>query len=114
MAKDDYDVIMAKILVYLYARLKGKNKTPEIEFLHPLSKDFPVEEDYFYYTLDEMLESGYIRMHVTRAWGGDIVLRDIDGMKITHKGIEYLRDNSVMRKIANTLPMAAAIFELFQ
>lgn len=114
MAKDDYDVIVAKILVYLYAKLKGKNKTPAVEFIHPLSEDFPISEGYLDYVLDEMAEQGFVRMRQIKAWGGDIVYRDIEGIQITHQGIEYLRDNSAIRKIVDTIPMAAAIFELFQ
>ena len=41
MAKDEYYVIVAKILVYLYAKLKGKNKTPAVEYIHAMSNDFP-------------------------------------------------------------------------
>lgn len=114
MAKDDFAVIMAKILIYLYARLKGKNKIPENKYLHPMSKEFPVNEEYFNYILDEMQENGYIHMNVEKAWGGDVIMRDINGIKITYKGIEYLQDNSKIRKIAKTIPMAASIIELFK
>ena len=38
MARDDYYVIVGKILVYLYARMKGKNKTTPEEYSYPLSK----------------------------------------------------------------------------
>lgn len=114
MAKDDYYVIVAKILVYLYARIKGKNKISSTEYLHPLSEDFPIYEEYFNYVLDEMLAHGYIRMNVIRAWGAGVVMRDIDGIQITQEGIDFLRENSTIRKIVDTIPMAASIYELFQ
>lgn len=60
MAKDDYFTLVAKVLVYLYARLKGKEKTSPAQYLHPMSKDFPVSEDYFDYVLNEMMEHNYI------------------------------------------------------
>lgn len=114
MSKDDYDVLVAKVLVFLYAKLKEKNDTPIVEYIHPLSKDFPVSEDYLNYVLDEMIRNGYITMKTIKAWGGEVVYRNFNTMKITSDGIHYLRDNSTMRKIADTIPMAAAIFELFQ
>lgn len=39
MAKDDYYVIAGKILVYLYAKLKGKNDQKPEEYLHALLKN---------------------------------------------------------------------------
>ena len=114
MAKDDYFVIVAKILVYLYAKLKGKNKVPAVEYIHPLSKDFPISEDYLNMIIDEMAYHGYIKINRFKAWGGEVVLRDIDSIRITQEGIEYLRDNSTMKKLADTIPMAASIYELFQ
>lgn len=114
MAKDDYFTLVAKVLVYLYARLKGKEKTPPAQYLHPMSKDFPVSEDYFDYVLNEMMEHNYIRLDITKAWGGEIVNKDIDNIQITQEGIEYLKDNSTMRKLVNVIPMASEIYELFQ
>lgn len=114
MAKDDYHVLMAKILVYLYAKMKGRKVPPAEEYIHPLSKDFPVREEYLNEVIDGMAEHGFVKLQVVRAWGGDVVLRDVDRMKITLEGVEYLRDNSTIRKIVDTIPMAASIFELFQ
>ena len=47
MAKDDYHVIMCKILIYLYKRLKRKSKVLPEEYLIPLTKYFPIHEEYF-------------------------------------------------------------------
>lgn len=114
MAKDDYFVIVAKILVYLYARLKGKNEIPPEEYIHPMSKEFPISEEYLDTVLDEMYGHGYIRLKTIQSWGEDVVFRDMDGIRITQEGIEYLRDNSTMRKAVDMIPMAASIYELFQ
>lgn len=114
MAKDEYYVIVAKILVYLYAKLKGKNKTPAVEYIHAMSKDFPISEEYLDMVLDEMIDHRYIKMITVKAWGGDVVFRDIDTVRITQEGIDFLRENSTIRKIVDTLPMARSIFELFQ
>ena len=61
-----------------------------------------------------MVNQGFVeRVLITRAWGGDIVLMDISKMRITPAGIDYLRENSVIRKIVEYLPEARTIWELF-
>ena len=42
MAKDDYHVIAAKILVHLYKKYKQKEVDPN--YILPLTKDFPIQE----------------------------------------------------------------------
>lgn len=114
MAKDDYYVIAGKILVYLYARLKGKQNIPPEQFLHGMSKEFPVSEEYFDFVLDEIHDHGYIKMQTVKDWGGETVLRDIDSIRITQEGIDFLSENSKIRKVLKMIPMAASIAELFQ
>ncbi|MCH3961453.1 MAG: hypothetical protein LKF53_02040 [Solobacterium sp.] len=46
MGKDDYDVIVCKILTYLYAVLKNCRKRND-DYLQPMTKDFPIDADYF-------------------------------------------------------------------
>jgi len=105
MAKDDYDRLVCIILTYLYARLKGKaEEKPEV-FLQPMTKDFPVSEDYFFFIIDSLLKEGYINgVTLIRAWGGDII--NISGMseiRITSEGIHYLCENTTMRKVLEWL-----------
>lgn len=115
MAKDDYHVIMCKILIYLYKRLKRKSKVLPEEYLIPLTKDFPIHEEYFFYVLEKMQQHGYIEQIVfVRAWGGDIIDADIEKVRITPEGIDYLRENNTMRELINKLPEAASIISLFQ
>ena len=46
-----------------------------------------------------MYENGLIaNVSVTKTWGGGIVYFDADNMKITLKGLEYLAENSRMKK----------------
>lgn len=115
MAKDDYYVIVCKILIYLYRRLKKKVQTVPEEYLMPLTKDFPIDEEYFQYVLEKMQEKGYIENVIfTRAWGGEIIMFDISKIRITPEGIDYLRNDSTMNKLAKIIPEAASIFSLFQ
>ena len=81
MAKDDYHVIAGKILAYLYAKLKGKSVQKPEEYLHAMSKDFPISEEYFNYVLDEINAHGYIRMTAIKDWSGEVVMRDISSIR---------------------------------
>lgn len=115
MAKDDYHVIVCKILIYLYRRLKKKVQTAPEDYLIPLTKDFPIDEEYLQYVLEKMQEREYIENVVfARAWGGDIVMVDISKIRITPEGIDYLRSDSTMNKLAKIIPEAVSIFSLFQ
>ena len=51
MAKDDYYTIVAKILVFLYKKLQGKEKGSVKEYIIPMTKDFPISEEYFQYVI---------------------------------------------------------------
>ncbi len=110
MTNDDYYTIVAKILVYLYK--KYKQKDIEKDYISPLTKDFPVKEEQLMETISMMIEQGLIKCTCTKAWGG-IVMIDYNSLKITPAGIDYLQDNSKIRKICETLIEAKSIWELF-
>lgn len=117
MAKDDYFTMVAKILVYLYRKLKHKTTLIVDEYLQPNTKDFPVQNDYFDYVLEQMVEQGLISgVTVTHAWGeGNPVMVEITNrIQITAAGIEYLRNNSTINKLIHEIPMAASIASLFE
>ena len=109
MGKDDYYVIAGKILVYLYAKLKGKSDQKPEEYLRAMSEDFPISEEYFNYVLDEINAHGYTQMTTIKCWGGDIE-RDLSSIRITQEGIDFLTDNLKIRKAIEAIPMAASIF----
>jgi len=105
MAKDDYDRLVCIILTYLYARLKGKTEVMPEVYLQPMTKDFPVSEDYFNFILESMINEGYISgIKFIRAWGGDVInINGMSGIRITSNGIHYLCENSTMRKVLEWL-----------
>lgn len=111
MAKDDYYTLVAKILVYLYK--KYKQKDVEEDYISPLTKDFPVKEEQLMETVSMMIEQGFVKGTCVKAWGGDNVMIDYQSLKITPDGIDYLQDNSKIRKICETLIEAKPIWELF-
>lgn len=114
MAKDDYYVIVAKILVFLYKRLKKKTTTAVETYIVPMTGDFPIDEEYLQYVIEKLLEKGYVeRVLITHAWGGDIVGMNISKMRITPEGIDHLRENNIIRKAALALKEAAPIISLF-
>lgn len=111
MAKDDYYTLVAKILVYLYK--KYKQKDVEEDYISPLTKDFPVKEEQLMETVSMMIEQGLVKGKCVKAWSGDNVMIDYQSLKITPDGIDYLQDNSKIRKICETLIEAKPIWELF-
>lgn len=114
MAKDEYYVIVCKILVFLYKKLKGKEQRLNVEYIAPLTKDFPIDEEYLWYVIEKMNEKGLVeKVTIIKAWGGDVVRIDYDKMRITPEGIDYLKDNSTMQKVVQTLHEAIPIMSLF-
>ena len=115
MAKDDYYTLVAQVLVFLYKKLKGKTDEQTADFIAPMTKAFPISEDYLLYVLDEMHKHGYIQgITIAHAWGGvPINASGYDSLRITPEGIDYLRENSTIRKVAESIPGAAAIAQLF-
>lgn len=113
MAKDDYYTLAAKILIYLYKKIKNEEDA-EPDYLRPMTKDFPINEKYFAYIIEMLEKQKFIEVKITKAWGGDVIAIDAESMRILPAGIDYLRENKAMRRICETLKEAKAIFSLFQ
>lgn len=114
MAKDDYYTIAAKILIFLYKKLKGKETRENTEYIMPMTKDFPISEEYLQYVIEKMQEQGYIeKVVIVKAWGGDIVRFDYSKMRIEPAGIDYMLENTTIRKVIEGLKEAAEIASLF-
>lgn len=111
MGKTDYYTIVAKILVYLYK--KYKHIAADEDYITPMTRDFPIRSEQLDETIDMMESQGFLKGNITKAWGGDIVMIDYKSLKITPTGIDYLQDNTKIRKICETLKEAKAIWELF-
>lgn len=100
MAKDDYHVIVFRMLKYLYHQLKD-GLPPEPEMLMPDSKIFEINEYYWKYVLRSMMEEDLIRGLTMNDDGSgpeqsSEMLKDI---QITPKGIEYLNDNRMGQRV---------------
>jgi hypothetical protein len=99
VAKDDYFVFVYRVLAYLYDCLKGE-RTLDFDYLRPLTKDFPIEEEYFDYIIENLYKDGYVEGVVLVPILGvaQSKIKYTASLRITPKGIEYLIDNSMMAK----------------
>lgn len=98
MAKDDYYVIVYKILAYLYKQLKN-GEPIEPEMLMYDGSLFQINRSYWTYIFTNMLEQGFIKgLHDTRTGDGYYIKEQLSNCEITPKGIDYLCDNSLLEK----------------
>ena len=104
MAKDDYDVIVFKILTYLYAVTKGKIAFMQAEYNHAIGRK-NINEDYLFRIYKMMSDEGLIEeLTFTKPWGSTLIpLFDESDITITAKGIHYLEENDKMRVVGNYL-----------
>lgn len=96
MARDDFHAIVYRILSYIYRQLKsGKLLDPTM--ISPDELD--IEPGYWAFILAELksngLTDGYVAVRDTNRVWKITKLRDAE---ITMKGIEYLVDNSFMKR----------------
>lgn len=98
MAKDDYYVIVYKILAYLYVQLKRGEPIDEKMLSHD-GKLFQINRDYWIYIMEHMLKQGFIEgITITKPWGADTIVNNLGNCRITPEGIGYLCDNNMLEK----------------
>ncbi len=103
MAKDDYFVIMYKILSYLYECMK-KGEKPNIDFIS--YEKFKIPESYYNHIVINMIEKEYIKGAITvPILGQDCGIRWLNPY-ITQEGVEFLTENSTMKKVKDVLGKA--------
>lgn len=100
MPKNDYHVIVCKILKYLYACLKA-GEDAENEKLMEIIKDLPAR--YAEYIVDALHQEGYVAGSYPETANGEEKPRLTSATMITPKGIEYLNNNKYMATIRNYL-----------
>ena len=99
MPKDDYDVIVFKILLYYYGCLKRKVTFDTAAFNHATDRD-SIDESYFTDVIVMMSEDGLLdNVSYTTAWGNERLLTgNLSDVRITSSGVKYLKENSKMQK----------------
>lgn len=109
MSKDDYHVLVYRILVYLYDRLK-KGLNPSQEDLNAIALNAEVNERYWHYVLKSLMDYGFIegaaRIDVDNTYERIVGMQNA---QITPRGIEYLTDNAFMEKAKRFLKDAKDI-----
>jgi hypothetical protein len=102
MAKDDYDVVLFKVLVYLYSVFRRKAPFIEEGFFHAVGNDC-LPDGYLEDVLHLMSDEGLIKgAGFVKVWGEEYLLyTPLSDLEITHEGIQYLKENSVMEKLKN-------------
>ena len=103
MAKDDYFVLVYKILAYLYTVLK-EGRSPDAKMLQHDSTLLGVNEPYWTYIMENLQAQGYITgLTVVAAWGGARSISNLERCQITPDGIAYLFENSLLAKAKELL-----------
>ncbi|MBQ3089075.1 MAG: hypothetical protein IJD21_00785 [Oscillospiraceae bacterium] len=103
MAKDDYHVIVYKVLAYLYVQLKNGQDVDAGCLTHD-GLLFRINQRYWAYIMANLLRQGLIEgISITRPWGGETVVTNLEACQITPAGIEYLCDNSFIEKAKSFL-----------
>lgn len=110
MAKDDYYVIVYQILAYLYQCLKSGTDI-DTEMLMPDSHLLRVNEKYWQYIIYNLTKDGYIEgvKIITMDNLDTAYVASIENCMITPKGIEYLCENSTIKKAIKYLKEIKAI-----
>ncbi|WP_311443433.1 YjcQ family protein [Ezakiella coagulans] len=103
MAKDDYFVIAYKILAYLYANLKACEDL-DVETIMHNSPYIDIGESYWCYIIEHLLKDGYIEgISIKNGLDGFVYISNLDKIRITPLGIEFLKSESTMQKAKDFL-----------
>lgn len=98
MAQNDMEVIIYKILRYLYDSMKAGKRPREEDFCCSC-RMFNIPPVYWNQIIIEMSENGLIKgILITETKDGALI--DASGARITMAGSQYLKENSGMRKAA--------------
>lgn len=98
MARDDYYVIVYKILSYLYACLKN-SMAPDLDEISAESPKIDISRQYWNYIMlhliDEELIEGAFRVDMGDTQG----IKFAPNFNITPNGITYLEENTMIKKV---------------
>lgn len=102
MARDDYFVIMYKILSYLYACMKAGKRPLQEDFCCECTM-FSIPETYWNSILEDMVNGGYVKGVVAVESLGMHGIKVTPDAAITMEGVTFLQDNSKMQKVKEFL-----------
>lgn len=101
MAKDDYFVVVFKLLNYFYQKMKAGESINQNDLTPAkLGINLPYLMDIY----RNLFEDGYLTgSYVESDYDGLEEIHDLSVVRITTKGVEYLQDNSKMKQVYKTL-----------
>lgn len=102
MADNDMDVIIYKILQYMYECMKV-GVSPRLEDINYDSPMLRIPRQYWIQILQEMQASGFVNGFIFIEHKQNILMHMNDTARITLIGQQYLRDNSHMKKARDFL-----------
>ena len=108
MAKDDMDVIIYKILRYLYECMKNGRK-PVMEDICCKCKLFDIPYRYWCSIIRELMDKNLVRGFRYTVVKGDPLIDIWDDASITMDGVHFLEENSGMAKARQLLGSAFEI-----
>ena len=108
MAQNDMEIIMYKILSYLYKCMK-EGKRPRAEDMGCDCQMFHIPECYWGQIMDELILGGYVRGFDRIQTKGATIIQMQDGAGITYKGREFLEENTGMKRAAAFLGGAFSV-----
>lgn len=110
MATDDMEIIMYKILRYLYACNKN-DKAPDLGVFGPESEMLRIPNSYWVSVMQELISGGYIAgAYPVPLLGGKTGIKINPDVRITFAGMTFLKENSRMQQAAAFLGRGFEIF----
>ena len=100
MPKDDYFRIVFEILKDLYV---AKKKAEPVSLIEISADNLKIPQGYRDTILAEMLEVGYVKGFRVKEYINGTQIMDLEGIDITPMGIEYLKENGMMKKVMEYL-----------
>ena len=100
MPRDDYFRIVFKILSELYTALKAGER---IDVTELTAKALKIPQAYWVEIMHNLLDDGYVKGYTVRRYLSGTVITGLEDIQITPKGMEYLQENNMMRKVLTYL-----------
>ena len=103
MAKNDYHVVVYRVLTYLYDCLK-RGDDPDPQKLAAIARLAEVGDRYWHYILRSLMDYGFVKGAARVDIDGTYErILNLERAEITPTGIEYLTENSFMAKVGRFL-----------
>ena len=100
MPRDDYFRLVFKVLSELYTALKAGER---IDVTKLTAAALRVPQAYWVEIMHNLLNDGYVKGYSVRRYLSGTVITGLEDIQITPKGIEYLKENNMMRKVLTYL-----------